>query len=70
MKRNRKDAPRHCTRCQQKLNEKTVVLLELDIRTGTYTDLDIPAEFSQGCFEFGSACAEIEKKLYIEPATA
>lgn len=66
MKQDRKNAPGYCVRCQQKLDPKKIVMLELDTRTDTYTDQDVPAEFSQGSFEFGNACAEIEKQLHRE----
>jgi hypothetical protein len=49
-----------CQRCNKKLNPKKIVWLEYDQRTGTYTDQGVPAEFSQGGFEFGSDCAKVE----------
>ena len=45
-----------CLRCGKPLT--AIVWLELDQRTGEYTDA-VPAEFSQGGFEFGPDCADI-----------
>ena len=55
-----------CTRCDKKLNPKKIVWLEYDQRTGTYTNEDVPAEFSQGGFAFGADCAEVEKARHKE----
>ncbi len=49
---------RHCERCGEELNEKTLVSLELSNTTGKYHKGGIPArEESQGWFDFGQACA-------------
>jgi hypothetical protein len=53
-----------CERCGAKLaehrnGEYNIVWLELDQRTGTYTDKGVPAEFSQGGFPFGKDCAKV-----------
>lgn len=53
-----------CTRCDAKLAEHrngqyNIVWLEYDLRTGTYTDKEVPAEFSQGAFPFGKDCAKV-----------
>ena len=51
-----------CKRCGAKLRvqrgEYNIVWLEYDIRTGTYTDGEVPSEFSQGGFPFGKDCAK------------
>ena len=55
---------RFCTECGKPLSGK-VALLEFNHRTSTYHDYgDVPAEFSQGGFSFGIACARrrISKK--------
>jgi hypothetical protein len=47
-----------CQRCGEHLNPATVVWLELNMESGLYhEDGMVPAEISQGCFPFGSACA-------------
>lgn len=51
-----------CTCCGRKLNPATLVFLELDQRINRYTDQPVPEEHSQGCFEFGPACAKKEAK--------
>lgn len=53
-----------CERCGAKLTTikgetYNVIWLEYDQRTGTYTDKEVPAEFSQGGFPFGKDCAKI-----------
>ena len=48
-----------CERCGAKLAGDKIWWLELDQRTGTYTDQEVPAEFSQGGFAFGKDCAKI-----------
>lgn len=53
-----------CERCGAKLTtlkgrEYNVIWLEYDQRTGTYTNKDVPTEFSQGGFPFGKDCAKI-----------
>jgi hypothetical protein len=53
-----------CERCKAKLaehrnGEYNIVWLVLDQRTGTYTDKEIPDEFSQGAFPFGRDCAKV-----------
>lgn len=53
-----------CERCGAKLSEHrngeyNIVWLIYDQRTGTYTDKQIPDEFSQGAFPFGKDCAKI-----------
>lgn len=47
-----------CTHCEAVLKGR-VVYLELDQRTGTYTNRNIPDEFSQGAFPFGVQCSKI-----------
>ena len=47
-----------CERCSAKLNLDKIWWLEYDQRTGTYTDKEVPAEFSQGGFPFGKDCAK------------
>jgi hypothetical protein len=47
----------HCLRCGRKLDAK--VQLELDQRTNEYHDFGgVPANCSQGWFDFGPDCAE------------
>ena len=53
-----------CERCGAKLTTikggtYNVIRLEYDQRTGTYTNKEVPAEFSQGGFPFGKDCAKI-----------
>lgn len=53
-----------CERCKKKLaeyrgGEYNIVWLEYDQRTSTYTDKEVPAEFSQGGFPFGKDCAKV-----------
>jgi len=53
-----------CERCGAKLKthkggEYNIIWLEYDQRTGTYTNKEVPAEFSQGGFPFGKDCAKI-----------
>lgn len=49
----------HCERCGEKLNPKTMVELELDMRTSQYgLPGSVPAQHSQGLFYFGRACAK------------
>lgn len=53
----------YCTRCGERLkNEKGVVWLELNFRTGRYSDETVPPAESQGAFPFGSACAKTTVK--------
>ena len=48
----------YCTRCGEKLNPKTKVLLELNWETNLYSQPgEVPEDKSQGCFDFGVACA-------------
>lgn len=56
-----------CEHCKAKLNPDKAVWLELDQRTGTYTDQPVPEEFSQGGFPFGADCA---KNMLAEHAAA
>ena len=49
-----------CTRCGASLNPRTLVWLELNAKTGRYTDpahVEIPEGDSQGTFPFGRDCA-------------
>lgn len=46
----------HCERCGEAL--KTIVWLELDTRTDTYTKDEVPAEHTLGAFPFGTDCAK------------
>jgi hypothetical protein len=51
----------YCECCGRKLNPKRIKWLEMNCRTGEWTDSDKapwPAEASQGCFPFGIACAK------------
>lgn len=47
-----------CERCGKKITSGNEVWLNLDSRTNTYTDKDIPSEYSQGGFPFGEDCAK------------
>jgi phage FluMu protein Com len=54
-----------CTRCNQPLNRQRVRWLELNCRTGRYSNPDeavLPVHESQGCFPFGIACAKTQLK--------
>lgn len=57
-----------CKRCDARLDIRKSVWLLLDQRTGTYTDQDVPDEFSQGAFAFGKNCTETEKRMHTEAA--
>lgn len=46
-----------CLRCQKPLDHAKSTWLELSFKTGLYAE-SVPAEESQGSFEFGSACAK------------
>lgn len=49
----------YCTRCGELLAPDKIVTLELSFKTGLYQHVGkIPADESQGCFPFGSACAK------------
>jgi len=51
--------PVHCVRCNEKLDSKTMVSMELSNTTGKYYKGGIPkGEKSQGWFDFGQACAK------------
>lgn len=53
----------HCIKCKKPLDPDTMVVLELDQRTGFYHDFGgIPEEHSQGTFEFGANCAKLMRK--------
>ncbi len=54
-----------CERCKAKLNPEKAVWLELDQRTGTYTDQPVPEEYSQGGFPFGADCARFALAEHI-----
>ena len=54
-----------CERCKAKLNPDKAVWLELDQRTGTYTDQPVPEEYSQGGFPFGADCARFALAEHI-----
>ena len=54
-----------CERCKSKLNSDKAVWLELDQRTGTYTDQPVPEEYSQGGFPFGADCARVALAEHI-----
>jgi hypothetical protein len=49
-----------CNRCDEPLKPERAVWLELDTHTGIYHSEGRFPEggLSQGCFEFGSACAK------------
>lgn len=50
-------ATNKCVRCGRVLKDR--VMLELNWDTGEYSEPGtVPAEVSQGCFEFGSDCAK------------
>ena len=53
-----------CERCNEKLNPKKVVWLELSMTDGNYYEPEkFPSDHeSQGGFSFGSACAKTELK--------
>ncbi len=55
-----------CERCGRPLEPDRIVWLELDQRTGKYTDVEVPEEFSQGAFAFGVDCAKAELSGYEE----
>lgn len=55
-----------CERCGRPLESDRIVWLELDQRTGKYTDAEVPEEFSQGAFAFGVDCAKAELSGYEE----
>jgi len=48
----------HCTCCGRPLNPARMTWLELNFQTGLYSAEPVPADQSQGTFEFGSACAK------------
>jgi len=52
--------PETCQCCGRILNDRTMVWLELNCRTGRYVanGVFLPDEESQGFFPFGKACAE------------
>jgi hypothetical protein len=45
-----------CVRCGRRLTESAS--LELDQRVNEYHDFGVPAEYSQGWFDFGTDCAD------------
>lgn len=47
-----------CERCGKELDPVKIVWLELDQRTNTFTDQEVPEDFSQGGFSFGPDCAK------------
>lgn len=52
----------YCERCNEKLNPKTAVWLELSMTDGNYYN-GIPINHnSQGWFSFGKACAKTQLK--------
>jgi len=56
-----------CERCGVDLTGQRVASLELDQRTGTFTDAEnIPPGFSQGWFEFGIDCARKALREHAE----
>ena len=58
---------------KKKLDEKTAVLLELDLRDNTFSnpkEHSIPEEFSQGAFWFGKDCAKaVEEERILKWAS-
>jgi hypothetical protein len=61
-----KDMPAYCEKCGRRLKPKDIVYLELDMRDNTLhlpENKEVPETFSQGCFAFGKACADIILKL-------
>jgi hypothetical protein len=55
----------YCECCGRALDPMRIKWLELNCRTGKWTDPDVaplPAETSQGCFPFGIACAKARLK--------
>lgn len=58
MIKNHKLTDFNCSCCGKKLNPETMTWLELNKATGKYSKVGTVAEAdSQGCFEFGQACA-------------
>lgn len=53
-----------CERCNEFLHPGREIHLELDTRTHTFTDEEVPIEYSQGYFTFGPRCAIKEKALH------
>lgn len=53
-----------CQRCNEKLNPKKIVWLELSMTDGNYYECEkFPSNHeSQGGFSFGSACAKTQVK--------
>lgn len=47
-----------CQRCHAPLDTSAVVWLDMNWRTGRYSDEPLPEGESQGCFPFGPACAK------------
>jgi hypothetical protein len=55
-----------CECCGRALDPERIKWLELNCRTGRWTDPDVeplPTEVSQGCFPFGIACAKTKLKM-------
>jgi hypothetical protein len=48
----------HCERCGDKLNLRNTVYLQLNSKTGKYSDGGVPDDADQGWFAFGRACAD------------
>lgn len=52
----------HCERCNEKLNPKTAVWLELSMTDGKYYKTIPEGHQSQGGFSFGIACSRTQLK--------
>jgi hypothetical protein len=52
----------YCERCNERLNPKTAVWLELSNTDGKYYTEIPKGHISQGVFSFGKACAKTELK--------
>lgn len=60
---------RFCERCGKPVEQRYIVYLTLDQRTGTYTKRKVPEQYSQGSFLFGGNCSRIlllEDELALE----
>jgi len=57
-----KEQPIWCERCNEQLNPKKAVWLELSNADGNYYKKIPAGHISQGCFSFGTACSKTELK--------
>lgn len=58
VKNEETEATEFCEICGKKLDPNKIVWLNLDRRTNTYTDKELPSQYSQGGFPFGKDCAK------------